>query len=186
MMSYRNKSKDFIKKHAALFTVRAYAGRSRVADLAHIRDEEWIGWAETDHELKESGISTKNAGLLGVVDTIMRASKGRFVGFPLHLWKRRNIYKRLQWLRGELTRLMTGDTTVPVEERPALIEKRKAQIRKYGDALYELKPLHDEIERQRRVYVRSKRRRKTAKSKRKADIKAARDRSRAALRKKSD
>lgn len=183
-VSYKNKSKDFIRKSAATFSTRSYAGRSRVIGRAHIQGEEWYGWQMVEEELKRDGIELKSSGgILGRADQIMSASKGRFAAFPLHLWKRRNIYRRLQWLRGELTRLMTNEPPFngTPQERQAAIDKRKEQINRYSDALEDLKPLHVEIERQRRVYVQFKRRRRKAKEKRKNEIKAALAASKAAL-----
>lgn len=185
-ISYKGKSKDFIRKSAETFSARSLAGRGRAIDRAHIQDEEWYGWTMVDEELKRSGIMAKSSGgILGLADEIMRASKGRFGAFPLHLWKRRNIYRRLQWLRGELTRLMTNEPPFKgtVEERQAAIDKRKAQINRYANALDELKPLHVEMERQRRVRVQAQRRQRKRKAKRKGEIKVALESSRAELKK---
>lgn len=189
--TYRSLSREQLKRLAATFSARSFAGKVRVETAAHIRGDEAWAWSMVEADLaqyfKETGQTPwkKTGGILGQADTIMQASPGRFVGLPLHLWPRKLIYNRLRWLRGELTRLMLHHPkhkAMTEAERQAAIEKRKKQINTYADALFNLKPLHDEMERQRRVTMQRTRRQRRKRATRKQEIKNALRHSRESLR----
>ncbi len=167
MQRYTNRPKAYITKAAQTFSERRWAGKSRA--VSAIRDEEWMFWPEIE---KEAGQGP--GGILGMADRIFRTYTGRFKAFPLHLWRRRDLWNRLRWLKGELTRIVTREVTFKTkEERLTVLLKRRTQIATYEKALLEFQPLHTELKRLHRLDAQAKRRLKARTAKRKAQIEAA-------------
>lgn len=85
---------------------------------------------------------------------------GGFTAMKFRYWTRKELWNRLRWLRGQLTKLITGQAHRPHQHKTAhprrdmtreeLIEWRRTQIQRYLQALEQHAPMHAEITRQKR------------------------------------
>lgn len=115
---------------------------------------------EVEAELEKMGlppIKKRGAGILGEADNYFH------IKCPVELWSRKEIYNRVRWLRGELTRQITAprpSSQAAKENRHAAIMETRRKLEKYSSALKQLKSQHDEIRREkhneRRRQVRAK------------------------------
>lgn len=136
------------------------------------RAEAWGGadylHPEVEAEFKRMGLSLPEKQYWGVLG---EADKHFYIKCPVELWSRKEIYNRVRWLRGKLTRQIVAPrptTEAEKTKRHAAIMETRRKIEKYTDALKRLKPQHDEIRREKHNDKRKKDRAKAKASKLKA------------------
>jgi hypothetical protein len=136
----------------------------------------------TPEARKEHELSKTKGGLLGYRDYIAKSyGLTQYWAYKLRYWTRKQLYNRLRWLRGEVTRIMEGAASAKVLydeqgrplNRPHTLAKRREQIAMYQLALERYALFHEVLRSYNRNMAKRKRRAAERKRRRKEELAAA-------------